>query len=745
MLKYIPQDWKNDLRTNFSHKLGFYFNPRGRVFPALTSTGVTYIKNDATTNMRGTYRMQTGVSTDLTYLYTLPQRLIIEGWFRPEWAYDVAGNQTIFTAQDGAEFSIIYNATTDKIDMIQSHGTTLSSMAFTSTDALNRWTYIRAYYDNTAKLSGLFLNVSGTIASDQQDVPGAGDFIPLNTISFFPTVAAESSYWIIHELEEAITTGEYTTYQADRQIIFDFNGTTLGRERIRIPTIHAPADTRGVVSFSLSKSVENPISGSAGANTATLKLLNVNGSFSDDQYDAFDPFNGRYNGTQKYLQNRVQVEIESAMDLVGDTSLYSFPALDLYPSETLFPYGPRNESSVEPLFIGRTTPGAFTRNSPNKFYGDVSIKCEDGISELGETRLRKAYGFATYDLCDPAAEGDSLVHSIARLVTRKEIRNYALNSSFENATIGNSWLNVGMATFDRSSAVTPQFGTYVGRCIADTIGDKVTQVIKFETIDLIDVDDVFNFSAYIYQGTASAVRLTIEELTSAGALVGVGSTVDCGTDTGVWTRANVSRTILASTCTQLRLTFSALATSTFYIDGVMLTRGIDPIDYFLVNANDGASGIGSADSAATITYDTVAFDADAVNVEHPYALVEKGQTAWDALKKIGDASIASYIGMSPDGVMQFKVRYNGDDMPNMGDIKNFGGVATSLDVSGANAIKVHGVIVKTEDSLKQIFHGGSSGMFSTDEGGQLLHPIDAGAYLTSSGATTFELKYSETL
>jgi hypothetical protein len=743
-LKYIDQAWRNDQRVNFAHRFNFYINPRGRVLPALTSAGVSYVKNTSVNgdNMRGTYRMQTGATTSLTYLYTMPQRFIIEGWIKPGFAYNVAGNQTLFQCGDAAEFSIIYNATTDKIDMIQSPGTTLSTSAFTSDADLQQWLRMRAWYDNTNKLAGLYVTRSGVALCDSQNVPGAGDFIPLNTISFLPGVTAQSSCWVIHELDETLATGKYKTYQADRQIIFDFNGTTLGRERIRIPVVHTPTDTRGVKSFSLSKSVENPMTGSAGANTASMTLYNINGQFSDDQYDAFDPFQGRYNGTQKYLQNRVGVEIES------DYQIYTSKVV-LFGTTTLFGvtmYGNLATSNVEPVFIGRTTPGSFRRSSPSKFYGEVSIDIEDGISELGETKLRRAYGFDTFDLSDPASEATSLYHSIARLVTKKEIRNYIGNSSVENATIANSWTNTGMATFERSSTYA-QFGTYSMKCIADTIGDKVTQRITFVGDDKIDVDDVFNFACFIRQGTASAVKIMIEETDSGGTIIGSASETACGTDTARFTLVNVPRTILSSSCVGLRVTIQAVATSTFYADGFMLTRGIDPFDWFIVNANDGTAGVISADSYTAGTYDSVAIDADAVDIAHPYALVEKGNTAWDALKKIGDASIAAYNGMSPDGVLQFRVRYNSDDMENLGDIENFGGVATSLDVAGANSIKVHGVKVIPENGPTQVFNGAQSGLFATDTGStsNMLHPINSASFLESSGATTFELKYEDTL
>jgi hypothetical protein len=74
-------------------------------------------------------------------------------------------------------------------------------------------------------------------------------------------------------------------------------------------------------------------------------------------------------------------------------------------------------------------------------------------------------------------------------------------------------------------------------------------------------------------------------------------------------------------------------------------------------------------------------------------------------------------------------------------------VATSLDVAGANAVKVHGVIVTPEDGPTHVFNGAQSGMFATDTGStsQMLHAIGNGAYLEASGTTTFELKYEDTL
>ncbi|MFA5911840.1 MAG: LamG domain-containing protein [Vicinamibacterales bacterium] len=925
------------MRTNFAHKHNFYINPRNRVFPALTSAGVSYIKNDVSTNMRGTYRMQCGATTDLTYLYTLPQRFIIEGWFKPEFAYDVASDTRIFTtygvAAATSETILYYRAVSDTFNFYTISGGVgeeVQSVAILSTAALQKWVYIRCYFDNTAKLKGFYSTINGVAIHDAQVVPGAGTFTPANKIAFSPAIAAEFSYWIIHELDETLATGEYKTYKADRQIIFDFNGTTLGRERIRIPVVHEVADDRGVLAFDLRKGVDAPMTGNPGANTAGLTFKNINGQFSDDQYDAFDPFNGRYNGTQKYLQNRVGVEIDSespantvrdglfghwsfddlvtpgrdnsgngnsatvtgaipvdgmsgkarlvdgvddkititkaaalyakrtmafwykhnadsASGFLSDDSLggafsivplyaitvttfttyvgqnstslnfattfnirdnawhhlvfvfdrsnatkriivyidgiernsnalvdydlddfghpfkiglfatanYNAGSIDefriydraLTAAEALYLYANPADwgalSKAEPLFLGRTTPGAFHRTSPNKYYGEARIEAEDCVAELGEARLSAASAFDTFKLSDPTTEAASLFHAIARLVTKKEIRNYALNSSGENATPANSWLVSGAGiTLSRSNTYA-QFGTYSLKCIATGAGDYIRQVIKFESTDKIDVGDVFNFSAFIVQGTASTVKIQIEELTVAGALVGTASETVCGTDTAIFTRVNVSRTILSSTCTELRITFYAVGASTFYADGIMLTRGIDALDYFLLNATDGAAGIGSADSAATTTYDTVAIDADSVNVVHPWVEVERGDQPWSHLKAIGEASLASYLGATPDGVLTMRVRYNETDEDINGDVEDIGGIGTALSTEGINSIAVYGSQVVKETGEELLYSGQADDRWTHDGGKLLYHAIASGVFAALSGATEHELKYDD--
>jgi hypothetical protein len=189
--------------------------------------------------------------------------------------------------------------------------------------------------------------------------------------------------------------------------------------------------------------------------------------------------------------------------------------------------------------------------------------------------------------------------------------------------------------------------------------------------------------------------------------------------------------------------FDARAAGEFYIDGVMLTRGIDPVDCFVLNATDGASGSGSADSAAVTTYDTVAINAEAVDVAHPFVAIEKGGSPWEALKSLGEATLASYVGMSPDGVLEYRVRYNELDEDNLGSVDNVASVATSLGASTANAVSVYGAQVVEETMDSAMYIGSDSGQWDNTSGGAMYHAIASGALATIAGASTIELVYED--
>ena len=80
------------------------------------------------------------------------------------------------------------------------------------------------------------------------------------------------------------------------------------------------------------------------------------------------------------------------------------------------------------------------------------------------------------------------------------------------------------------------------------------------------------------------------------------------------------------------------------------------INCFILNNNDGAAGVESADDADSDSYDTIGFDVDAVNVEHPWALVPQDTPIWDHLKDLGDACGNMYLGLDECGTLKLRAK-----------------------------------------------------------------------------------------
>jgi hypothetical protein len=333
------------------------------------------------------------------------------------------------------------------------------------------------------------------------------------------------------------------------------------------------------------------------------------------------------------------------------------------------------------------------------------------------------------------------VHLLSRLATQHEIKNYAFNSSFENATISNSWIAYGLTASRDTTYI--QFGTYCCKLVSTSGGQELDQIITFEGQDKIDIGDIFNLSIYIYQTASNSCIISISELNAGGSIIGTGSTATTGTDTGVYTRLDVSRTVMSGLCTRLLIKIISASAMTAYIDGVMLVRGIDPIGYNLVNSSDATTGTGNADNAATYLYDTVAVDTESVDLAHPYALVKKGESPWSHLKNISEALIPRQLGMTSDGVLKITTGYNETDPPVLGDITNVASVGTTLEVDATNSIKVTGVLINKETTKQLISSGTDIDGMIKNAGGQLQHPITSGSYLTLYGATEIEIPYKD--
>jgi hypothetical protein len=262
------------------------------------------------------------------------------------------------------------------------------------------------------------------------------------------------------------------------EVFWPMNGTALGRTRCNV--------TSYVTDCSLQRASQRLDSGGQVANKMNIGLLSREGEFADDQFGAFDAANSVYNGTtsQKYLTKRTPVCVEAW-------------------------YG----NEFEPVFVGRVDEQCFTRSTPVGGVSSVSISCIDQVAEMANRVLRKSRVFDDYDICDPASEATSLLHAITRLATEREVYNYCANSSFENATIGNSWLVTGGTL---TNEVDPLLGTKCAQLANATGGTKkLYQIVDFTGSKKLNIGERWTFGIWLKSAGAATGDVRIQEYAAA--------------------------------------------------------------------------------------------------------------------------------------------------------------------------------------------------------------------------------------
>jgi len=276
--------------------------------------------------------------------------------------------------------------------------------------------------------------------------------------------------------------GAYFRTVKDEEIYFPFNGHGVGHTRCNV--------SDKVLNMNLELTKKSRADAWI-ANCGGLNLDNYDGIFSDDQYAAFDASLEQYNGTaaQAYMQQRCGIEIEA-----------------LYEAEVV----------VEPLFTGRIDDKGFARKS-DAGKSRVSLGFTDIIDELQNVGIEESVYYEDYKFCDPSNESQSLVHLFARLATAPKVFNFASNSSFENAAIGNSWANTDLSSLTRQAGGL--FGTYLGRMAYDAVAGGTQDAhatIMFDEETKLNVGEKFTFSIYLKSTVACSCKISIDENDSVG-------------------------------------------------------------------------------------------------------------------------------------------------------------------------------------------------------------------------------------
>ncbi len=427
------------------------------------------------------------------------------------------------------------------------------------------------------------------------------------------------------------------------------------------------------------------------------------------------------------------------------TEMYSYPARQLNCFH-------EHIAGIEPLYTGKCDASSFSRSSPNVHVGTVSVNCEDAVADLARAHYQTAKTFENYDLCDTANEGDSLLHSIVRLASRKYVYNYFGNSSFEGVIADNMTTN-GTMTKEAGGVLGSNYAKLV------TSGKFMKQNITFHGVEYLQKYDWISISFYAKAAAAVNVTFDIDELDAAVAGTTHASTIAFTTS---WARQEVSIQITDAGTDNLDIMWTTTTADAIYVDAVQLTRSKTCPSFYVENTNEGTAGVCNADDYGSGYFESVAFDVESVDIEHPWVLIKKNTQIWSYVQQLADASIAKYLGFTPDGVLKFRSTYTTPNATEHTDTElrgtasatptlmetMVGGVGVQLDGRVANKIKVQGVRYYKEPKgdgfgeagvgLSVIFDMSNAGSFIQDSTGLIRHTVANGDYVVPIGNGTDE-------
>jgi len=698
-IKAIADAWKADLKT-FPADERVYLDSRKEIYPPFGSD-LTYTLVSSTPTLPGSHNLTGG---NAYYMVELTDPITIRARVLPTFDYDTGDNQYIWAwYNDANNYLMLYYAQGSDQYILQWKD---------GGDA--RWLVGPVYTDNSHQVctdidvvvdfansqAALYINRS-PVDTSWSDTPDAkGQNYPLFEIR--SRGGTEGDYTINHvrvfpslEATAAQVAADYSTV-TNEEIIWHFNGEGCGRTRYNI--------TRFVAGIYSNKQIEDPITAQQGANELRLQLYNKTGEFSDDQYAAFDPTADAFNGTstQKYLQERCRIEAETWYN-----------------------------NSFELFFTGLLDENRFKRRTPADTDG---ISRVDMISIIGRKFKRSAQAFEDKKLSD-ATEANSLIHLITRLATKDDIYNFAANSSFENATIGNSWLledsGAGAALTRESGGL---FGSYEGQLAYGNAYCDARQTIIFTGIKKINVGETWTFFVWLkcadaISGGSNNIYLTERDASGQNDYTGTAISLSGGEG---WVLHSVSHTITDSDSDRFLFIVRLDTDTTLSMDGAMLIQNDRAINWFILNNNDGASGVEGADDADSNSYDTIGFDCDAVNIEHPWALVPRDTPIWEHLKELGDACGNMYLGLDECGTLKLraKLKTGYSDPSSLETITAVRNLSSEIVAAQANKLVGHGVKIKKLTNIVAMWMAEAAGNFdrATGSSKMISESVANGAY-----------------
>ena len=319
----------------------------------------------------------------------------------------------------------------------------------------------------------------------------------------------------------------------------------------------------------------------------------------------------------------------------------------------------------------------------------------------------------------------SIFHNIAHRSDHRYIQ-YLANNSFENATIGNSWLVTAGGTLNKDAA-DGFFGSASGELIPGVAAERMYQTVLFTGTKKLNVGETYTFYIWLKSTAAASAADNVISIVEFDGAVQGSDTLQAYTLAGGegYKKVEVSRTITDADTDRLRCDVSAAAGDTINIDGAMLIQSDRALDYFEVNATDGASGVVSADVGVEIDWPWYGIDAGNVDYSHPYRRVDIGSTMWQHLKSIGNSFIPRYLGMTEAGTLKLMAVLDKDysePVPRYltGDSDFRHNIVVNLDPKFGNRLYGTGIKIVKDSNIRLAWSAAGSGNFTPGTGNQLI-------------------------
>lgn len=672
---------RNAIANTASAETRFYIDPRMVEYAPIGGTQV-YAANASTDPAHGEYCLAQSTVYN-PYPFTIP--ITFEWYGKPNWAYDVAGDQTFCKfyadAYDGAYIAFYYNATSDKLGLkvyqnLAGAGggaiTTASAdlaTVYTTNGQLQVFTRLTAVIEN-AQIT-IYKDGANAIttAIDTTTIRNLVLFAPGNNVNCYTNYVK-----IIPGL--ATSAAQVASYFRDvhyEQAWFGFQQTAVGRTRCDVSRGAVVCQSFGVQREDGYKSA-----------SARADLYCYSGELCSDQYATYAPQSGSYNGTssEKYLAGAVGLIIEQILATKDATD----PPFDI-------------------LFTGTCDPGSFSRSTSVGGLTMVSLHASDFIKVMSRRRVRSARSWPNYYLSRVTPNNNSVWHELAYLAAKKDIYNYVGNSGFENTTIGNSWLVSGTGAAIARSNTRPLLGTYSGNLTGSSGTLSLYQEIDDSTVEpVFDVGMKLTFQMFVYATAGASITFRIQEyngVTAGSNTVGTETHAKTG-----WMMYYISHTLADSTRTKVRITYSTDSLDT-RVDCAMLTQG-DVKQYYIENSADGVAGLVDAYDAQLGQYLQIGCVGEDVNYQHPWPYIDRDEKVYDRLCDCADACLAWYMNISPAGVLHMASAFDSaEESSSRGDIPKVSSISQGSQKLTANKITVEGVYIIIKNSLSCVWEAKS--------------------------------------